>query len=172
MKKCVKSLVVASLLLVGSSAMAGVDNMSINVGGSNTTVGSDSSSTGFSVGFEWSFLGSARVREDDNYDVFLDLAYNSVGNGYVTKVAIGARYEVAPKIWLGGSLGGSGFGLDTAANFSSTTYSGFMYGVQAKYELTQNHGIILEYRNASMADPTGLLSVDVGSLSALYSYSF
>jgi len=172
MKKGFKSLVVASLLLVGSSAMAGIDNMSINVGGANTTVGSASSSTGLAIGFEWSFLGNAKAREDDSYDVFFDVAYNSVKNGYVTKIGIGARYEVAPKIWLGGSFGASGFGLDNANNFNTTTYSGLMYGVHGKYELTQNHGVLLEYRNASMTDPTGLISVDVSSLSALYSYSF
>jgi len=171
MKKGLKSLVVASLLLVGSSAFAGIDNMSINIGGVSTSV-EDTSSTGLAVGFEWSFVGSARVREDSNFDAYLDLAYNMVEDGYVTKVALGARYEVAPKIWLGGSLGLSGLGLDTTDNFSAATLSGFMFGAHGKYEITQNHGVILEYRSASMEDTSGLLKADVSSLSALYSYSF
>jgi len=172
MKKSLRSLVAAGLLFSGSSMFAGVDNMSINVGGVSTTVESGSAKVGAAIGFEWSFMGSARVRENDKLDAFLDLAYNMVDNGYVTKVALGARYEVAPKIWLGGSLGLSGLGVSATNNFNSVTLSGFMYGLQGKYEFTPNHGVILEYRSAAMTDTTGLLKTNVSSLSALYSYSF
>ena len=163
MKKSLKGLIIASLLLTGSSIMASTDSLSYKVGGATTSIGGANTSTGLSFGMEFSFLGSARVREDDKYDVYLDFGISSFKGGNINKTMVGARYEIKPKIWLGGSIGLGG----------TSGFMGLMYGGHAKYEFTQNHGAILEYRIASMGDMSGLSNnVNASVLSLEYCYSF
>jgi hypothetical protein len=171
MKKNLKSLAVASLLLMGTSAFARIDNMSINAGVVNTTAGDADSTTGISIGGEWSFQGNAKAKALKGYDIYLDLGYNTTDDGYVTKFAIAGRYMVYDSIWIGASAGVSGYSIDN--DYYSTTYSGFMYGLNTKYSLTENHAILLEYRSATVY-PSGSSygDIDVSSVALSYSYSF
>jgi len=170
MNRKINTAVMVAGLLLGSNAFAGIDNMTIKVGGANTSIESVSS-TGFSVGGEWSFIGNAQKRTKKGYDIYADIGYDSTDSGYVTKAAIGGRYNVGANIWLGALAGVSG--VSVTNNNNSTDFSGFMFGANAKYEITPNHGVLVEYRSASVSpSDTTLVAVDVNTVSAYYSYSF
>jgi len=170
MKKQFRKVVLVGSLLLASSAFAGIDNMSIKLGASNTSIESESS-TGFGVGFEWSFIGNAETRIQKGWDIYMDLGYDSTDTGYITKAALGGRYNVGADIWLGATAGVSGVSLTN--NNNSTDLSGFMYGVNAKYDITPNHGVNLEYRSASVtASTTGAIAVNADTIGLYYSYSF
>ena len=166
-----KQITLISLLLMGTSAFAGIDNMSINAGVVNSTAGDADSSVGFCIAGEWSFQGDAVAKAKKGYDIYLDLGVNTIEDGYVTKFAIGGRYMVYDSVWLGASAGISGLSLTN--DFYSATYSGFMYGINAKYNFTDNHGVLFEYRSATVSESTtGYGDVDLTTMCLSYNYSF
>jgi len=171
MKKQLRKVILASSLLLASSVFAGIDNMSIKVGASNTTVGSEAASVGGGIGFEWSFIGNSQKRAKKGWDVYVDLGYDSTDTGYITKAALGGRYNVGADIWLGALAGVSGVSLTN--NNNSTDLTGFMFGANTKYDITPNHGVNLEYRSASVtASTTGATAINADTIGLYYSYSF
>ncbi len=156
---------VAIVMLSTTANAANTNGLSLKVGAGNSEIGTQSQS-GTEIGLEVSFTKN----KSKSYDIFIELAGTLGSEGTTTNYGIGARYEVIPKLYVGGSLGFSGYSSSNSNSTSSLV--GFTTSISAKYSFTPNHGVLAEYRTGTMDDESGLVEYDYTGTAINYIYSF
>lgn len=140
---------------------AGVSSLNIS-GASDNRTGS-STESGTYIGIE---LSLSKSKGSPN-DFYLGYGYNMYDKMNFATYGMGYRYNIAPKIYIGGSFGISALGSDEVSTFTGVTY-----GLETKYKFTSNHGILLKYTTGTLSDETALVKIDASTTVLSYSFSF
>lgn len=133
-------------------------------------IGSASSSTGAYIGSELAFIGYGLLsRRNSNYYFHLDFDLQLVENGYLLTTGFGGRYKVLPKLDIGAAVNVGILGIEN----DGTNNIGFGWDVSAKYNFTENHGIIIEYSGyPELTNEESLISIDATNIVVAYVYTF
>lgn len=161
MKKNKTIAAVLGLSLAATMAFAGgTDGFRVKVGASNVSFDGESQS-GVMIGME----------KELKHNIYLGLAFSKVTDFTVTHFGLGGRYEIGKGFFLGANVDVMGVSLD-GDNYSDSSYSGFSYGVDAKYEFNKNHSVFIDYKLGSVTAETGASDIDVDTTLIGYTYSF
>jgi hypothetical protein len=158
MKKITKSLLLGAII---SSTVYGSD-INLELGVSNISLG-DISETG-------STITMRKGNADDGFN--LELGYTQGDTIAVTKFGGAYNWEISPKVYAGLNIMANGVGLEPKDS-DRLSFIGYSYGVQAKYALSPNNGIIASYNSGTATESsTGLIDYDLTVSTISFSHRF
>ena len=101
-----------------------------------------------------------------------ELGYTKGDELAVTKFAGAYNWEITNNIYAGANIGIHGVNYTANNSFNKTSFTGYTFGIQGKYSLSNSHSFDLSYNTGSATDKAGIEDYDLSLTSISYSYRF
>ncbi len=157
--KNMKKLVLVSAIV--ATSMSGSD-FSVKVGYDNIKFG-DISDSGASI---------SMISSKSNKGFAFELGYINADKLAVTKFGMLYNWKILNNFYTGLNLGVHGVNFQDNDSYNTSSFTGYTFGLQSKYEINKNNSIDLSYVQGSATDKSGIVSEDLSIASIAYSYRF